>query len=246
MSKKKEEIVRDLNGDFREELLIVLHEWFGHYIFYSERLDKISEKIYAMLERFPKKEQVKNLPSKPENYREDSMHFPLPLRPVLFEIFGTDLTQLPSVGASTLLSFLATVGTDVTAWPTEKHFTSWLGLAPNPQISANTRKKAKTKKVSNLLTKDLKVAAMTAQRTDSFLGVYHRRLKGRVGPAKAKNATARKVAIILYGQVKNESETIRFSAEKYEAAYKERKLKNMKREAKRMGFTLVKEIKQDA
>lgn len=87
---------------------------------------------------------------------------------------------------------------------------------------------------------------MTAQGTDSFLGVYYRRLKSRIGPAKAKNATARKVAIILYKQVKNESETIRFSAEKYETTYRERKLKNMKREAKRMGFTLIEETKQGA
>ena len=243
VDKKRKEIMRDLNGEFREELIVVLREWFGHYLFYNERLEKISVKIYDLLEKFPKKEHLKNLPPKPLNYREDNMHFSLPLRPVLFEIFGTVLTQLPSVGASTLLSFLAVVGNDVSAWPTSKHFSSWLGLAPNPQISANTRKKAKTKKVSNLLTKDLKVAAMTAQRTDSFLGVYHRRLKGRIGPAKAKNATARKVSIILYDHVKNESETLRFSAEKYETAYKERKLKNMQREANKFGYVLTEKAK---
>ena len=57
----------------------------------------------------------------------------------MFEVFGTDLTQLTSGRASVLLGFLATVGTDVLSWPTENHFVSWLGYAPNPQISASSR-----------------------------------------------------------------------------------------------------------
>lgn len=167
------------------------------------------------------------------------MHFSRPIRPILFEIFGTDLTQLAGVGPSVALSFLATVGPDVSAWPTENHFASWLGLSPNPQISADYRKKGKTKLVKNLLACDLKTAGMTGQRTDSFLGAFHRRLKVRVGPAKAKNAAARKMAIILYRLVKYGRQAIKFSAEQYDQIYQERKLANLKRQAVKMGFNLV-------
>lgn len=239
VEKKKSEIADDLEGSFKAELLVVLGEWYEHYQFYNQRLTKINEKIYALLEKFPRKASAKDLPPKPANYREDKMNFSKPIRPMLFEIFGTDLTQLAGVGPSVALSFLATVGPDVSAWPTENHFTSWLGLSPNPQISADYRKKGKTKLVKNLLACDLKTAGMTVQRTDSFLGAFHRRLKVRVGPAKAKNAAARKMAIILYRLVKCGRQAIKFSAEQYEQIYKERKLTNLKRQAAKMGFNLV-------
>ncbi len=239
VEKEKSEIARDLEGDFRAELILVLAEWYDHYRFYNQRLAKINEKIYALLEQFPKRASAKDLPPKPANYREDKMNFPLPIRPIMFEIFGADLTQLAGVGPSVVLSFLATVGPDVSAWPTENHFVSWLGLAPNPQISADYRKKGKTKRVKNLLACNLKTAGMTVQRTDSFLGAFHRRLKSRIGPAKAKNAAARKMAIILYRLAKNGGQAIKFSSEQYAQLYLKRRLANLTRQAKHMGFTLV-------
>ncbi len=236
---EKSQIAKELNGDFREELILILNEWFSHYNYFNERLVKINSKIYKLLEEFPKKADRKDLPPKPMNYRENKMSFKQPLRPVLFEIFGTDLTQLTSVGSSTVLSLLSTVGTDVSAWPSENHFASWLGLAPSPQISADHRKKNKTKRVKNTLARSLKVAAMTAQKTDSFLGAFHRRLKVRVGPAKARNATARKISIILYRLVKHGGKAIKFSSDMYEDIYKERKLKNLTRQARKMGYSLT-------
>jgi len=96
-----------------------------------------------------------------------------------------------------------------------------------------------TKRVKNLLACDLKTAGMTVQRTDSFLGAFHRRLKIRVGPAKAKNAAARKMAIILYRLVKCGKRAIKFSADQYEQLYQKRKLANLARQAKHFGFNLV-------
>jgi len=244
VEKEKAEIARNLDGNFREELILVLGEWFEHYQFYDHRLTAINDQIYALLEKFPKKAMAQELPRESPNYREDKMNFTQPLRPILFEIFGTDLTQLAGVGPSTVLSFLATVGPNVSAWPTENHFASWLGLAPNPQISADYRKKGKTKRVKNLLACNLKVAGMTVQRTDSFLGAFHRRLKSRSGPGTAKNAVAGKMAIIMYRLVKSGGATIKFSAEKYDRLYRERKLANLKRQAEKLGYNLIADEQQ--
>ena len=239
VQKEISEIALNLDGDFREDSLFVLGEWFTQYEFYEERLKHINNKIYQLLERMPKQASCQDLPPKAPNYREDSMLFEQPLRPILFEIFGTDLTQLTSVGPMTVMSFLAMVGTDVSAWPTENHFVSWLGLAPTPQISADYRKKSKTKRVKNFLAEDLKTAAMSAQKTDSFLGAFHRRIKIRVGPAKAKNATARKIAIILYRLVKGGVQAVKFSSEEYDNLYQERKIKKLKKQAHKFGYKLV-------
>jgi len=238
VTKDVSEIALNLDGYFREENLFVLSEWFTQYSFYEERIKHINDKIYQLLDRMPKNADRKDLPPQAPNYREDGMLFEQPLRPLFFEIFGTDLTQLTSVGPGTVLSFLAMVGTDVSAWPTEKHFVSWLGLSPSPQISADHRKKSRTKRVKNFLSGALKVAAMSTQRTDSFLGAFHRRIKIRVGPAKAKSASARKIAIILYRLVKGGATATKFSAEEYDTLYQERKLKNLKKQARKLGYEL--------
>ncbi|NCB66928.1 MAG: IS110 family transposase [Bacilli bacterium] len=237
--KDRAAIALDLEGNFQPELLTVLGEWYEHYCFYQQRLSSVNTKIYALLEQFPKKAKAADLPPKPAHYREAKKEFILPLRPLLFEIFGADLTQLSGIGPTVILSFLATVGSDVSAWPTENHFASWLGLAPNPQISAEHRKKGKTKRVKNLLATNLKIVAMAVQRSDSFLGAFHRRLKARIGPSLARIAVARKMAIILYRLTRDGGQAIKFSAEQYEQLYRERKLKNLKRQAINLGFDLV-------
>ncbi|MFR5796127.1 MAG: transposase [Christensenellales bacterium] len=117
-----------------------------------------------------------DLPPEPLNYREDGLEF-LKFWPVLYEIFGTDITQLCGIGASVAMTFLSTVGTDVKAWPTAGHFTSWLALAPMNQVSAGSRKSSKTARSANPLRRALVNTAMIVQRTDSYLGENHRRLK---------------------------------------------------------------------
>jgi transposase len=46
-----------------------------------------------------------------------------------------DLTQINGLGPSLALKLVGECGTSLTAWPSAKHFTSWLGLAPHNKIS---------------------------------------------------------------------------------------------------------------
>src|SRR3954451_6168736 len=56
----------------------------------------------------------------------------------LFRAFGVDLMAIEGIDASTAMVILGEVGPDVDKLPTEKHFTSWLGLCPNHQKSNRT------------------------------------------------------------------------------------------------------------
>ena len=53
----------------------------------------------------------------------------------LHAILGVDLTQINGLGPYLALKLVGECGTDLAAWPTAKHFTSWLGLAPHNKIS---------------------------------------------------------------------------------------------------------------
>jgi len=243
---KKVEIVKELDGDFREVLIIVLKQHYELYQTFQNKIKELNVEIVRLLEeRFPKKADIKDLPNKKKGYTEKQLGFNKDLRPILFEIFGTDLTQLPGIGALTVLYFLGVIGNDVSAWKTEKRFTSWLGLAPNLAVSANTKKKGKTKVVNNLLTKNLKNGAMATQRTDSYLGSQYRKFQARRGGAIAKTAIARKMAVILYNAVKTGTVIEKYDAEKYELKILQRKERKFLKDASILGYdvTKLKELK---
>ena len=54
---------------------------------------------------------------------------------------GTDLSTLPSLSDYTVLQLLSEVGRDMSRWPTVKHFTAWLGLAPSSRQSGKRRRR---------------------------------------------------------------------------------------------------------
>jgi transposase len=71
------------------------------------------------------------------------------------------------------------------------------------------------------------------------LGAFYRRLKARLGPAKALTATAHKLAQIVYHMLRYGKADVDRGAAYDEPPYRERVLQNLKRRAKPMGFELV-------
>ena len=120
------------------------------------------------------------------------------IRTPLHQLTGVDLTRIDAIGPYSALRLLAEIGTDMSRWPTEKHFTSWLTLAPHNKISGGRLLSSKTQPSANRAAAILRMAAMNLGRTDTALGAFYRRLAYRVGKAKAITATARKLAILVY------------------------------------------------
>ena len=52
---------------------------------------------------------------------------------------GKDLTVLPAHTDYSLLQLIGEVGTDLSQWPSEKHFTAWLGVAPGSHQSGKRK-----------------------------------------------------------------------------------------------------------
>src|SRR5260370_38243241 len=59
----------------------------------------------------------------------------------LFKALGVDLTEIEVIDVATALVILAEIGVDVSRFPTEKHFASWLGASPRPNESNKRPKK---------------------------------------------------------------------------------------------------------
>jgi transposase len=116
-------------------------------------------------------------------------------RRALHAILGVDLTLIDGLGPSLALKLVGECGTSLVAWPTAKHFTSWLALAPHNKISGGKVLSSRTRRTGNRAASLLRLAAGTVGRTDTALGAFYRRLSARIGKAKAITATARKIAV---------------------------------------------------
>jgi transposase len=160
------------------------------------------------------------------------------VRAALYELLGTDLTQIHGLGPYLALKLVGECGTNLTAWPNAKHFTSWLCLAPSNKISGGKVLSTRTRRSGNRAAALLRLAATTVGRTETALGAFYRRLSARVGKAKAVTATARKIAVLFYNALRYGMDYADPGASYYEERYRRRVLANLERRAKRLGYLL--------
>jgi hypothetical protein len=160
------------------------------------------------------------------------------VRQALYQLTGTDLTQIHGIGPFLALRLVGECGTDLSRWPTAKHFTSWLTLSPGCKISGGKVLSAHTRKTSNRVTVTLRLAAVTVGKSHTALGAFYRRLAARIGNAKAVTATARKIAVLFYNAMRFGMDYRDPGADYYEQQYRDRVIKQLHRRAAQFGFTL--------
>ena len=90
-------------------------------------------------------------------------------------------------GPSLALKLIGECGTDLRAWPTAKHFTSWLCLAPGNKISGGKVLSSRTRRSSSRAAALLRLAATTIGRSDTALGAFYRRLLLSCGQSKGRD-----------------------------------------------------------
>ncbi len=152
---------------------------------------------------------------------------------------GVDLTEIEGIDVGTALVILAEIGVDVSRFPTEKHFASWLGVCPRQHESNQTKKKRSPRKGKNRVAIALRMAAQALGRTMSPLGLFYRRIKSRLGGKGAVTATAHKLAGLVYRMLKYGTEYVRRSTEEYEQKIREQLERSLQRKAAALGYVLV-------
>ncbi|MFM0134289.1 transposase [Paraburkholderia sediminicola] len=152
----------------------------------------------------------------------------------------TGLTQIHGIGPFLALRLIGECGTDLSRWPTAKHFTSWLTLSPGCTISGGNVLSSRTRKTSSGITVALRLAAVTVGRNNTALGAFYRRLAGRIGNAKVvtATATARKIAVLFYNAMRYGMDYRDPGADHYEQQYRDRVIKQLHRRAAQFGYSL--------
>lgn len=109
------------------------------------------------------------------------------------------LDEIPGVGAATAQVIIAEVGLDMSRFPTPAHLASWARFVPTVKESAGRNKgNGATGKGNRYLARALGEAAVSAARTDTFLGHRHRRIARRRGKGKAQVAVGRSILTIVW------------------------------------------------
>jgi transposase len=230
------EIRKALVGDYRVEHLFVLGIALDLYKTFDSKIAKCDEQLVRELEALPSRvdTKVKPLPPKAANKKVNE-----DLRLRLYLKFGVDLTAIEGIGPQTALTMLTEVGPDLSRFPTEKHFTSWLGLCPDNRISGGKVLSCHTRRVVNRLSDALRLSASSLEHSQSALGSFYHHMKAKLGAAEGVTATAHKLARIIYRLVKHGDDYVRQGMEVYENKCREQKLKRLQKAASQQGFQLV-------
>jgi transposase len=239
----EEEIARALQGTWRAEHLFALKQALQLYDFYQKQLRECEGQIEQCLRQMKDKSQGAVLPppARQRRRKAEKNEVRFGARALLFQMAGVDLTVLEGVSETTALVILSEIGTDLSRFPHEKHFVSWLGLCPQHRGSGGKIFWRRTRRGANRAARALRMAAQGCHHAKNALGAFYRRIQARAGGAKAVVATARKIAERVYRLLKYGQEYVRVSEAAYEAAYQERQAKALARKAASLGYRLVPE-----
>lgn len=238
--KQSAETIREaLIGNYQPEHLFALAQALSLYETYRDRVADCDAEIEKVLRALvADKPSPEKAIGKVRTKTKQTNAVNFDVRPLLYQLTGVDLTQIHGIGPSVALELVSECGTDLSRWPTEKHFTSWLTLSPGCKISGGKVLSSRTRRSSNRLAARLRLVATAVGRTDTALGAFYRRLAARIGKAKALTATARKIAILFYRAMRFGMSYLDPGANQYEIKYRERVVKQLHRRAANFGFTL--------
>jgi transposase len=233
------QIARALYGNWRQEHLFALKQGLQMYEFHQQQLQECDREIETCLRGFADQSGGAALPPKPRQQKPGRHEPKFGARALLFRLAGVDLTTIEGISETTALVILSEIGTDLSRFPTEKNFVSWLGLCPQHRGSAGKIFNRRVRRGANRAARALRMAAQGCHHAKNALGAFYRRIQARCGGAKAVVATARKIAERVYRMLKYGHEYVRQAEHAYEEAYRLRTLKAMARKAESLGYQLV-------
>lgn len=223
----RKDILRALEGVWREECLFELKQATEYYDFLQKQLLECDQKIEEQLEYIVSKynegdiTDIKKNATK-QHVRKNEYNFNV--RPYLQKILGVDLMAINGFSDNTALTLFAETGADLSCFGNANRFASWSGLAPNNKISGGKIISSHLPRKRHYIKSALIHAANSLYRSDNAMGDYYRRQKSRLGPKSAKCAVARKMAIIYFHMITRKEEFNINLFEKNQKKYKEKRI----------------------
>ena len=239
IKKKKQDVLEALKGFYKPEHLFELEMAYKAYKFYDQQIMCCDKQINAWLKNnLPVKQKIEM-----RNASKKIRHHAPAIKDLhqkMVQLYdGKDVTCVPGITQYTWLQLTAETGMDLSAWPTVKHFTSWLGLSPAKHESGKMKKYKRYKscpKAGQIL-KEASISVLNSKKHG--LGAFGRKIRSRRGPNVAIKAVARKIAVMYYFILTKGIEYVEQGIQAYEKQYLEVQRKLLEKRAKQLNLQLI-------
>jgi transposase len=237
----REDIARSLEGNWRKELLFILQQELNLYQVYQEQIAECDTALAAHLQTLEDKVEPGSQPPVVKAGKKAGSNAPtsFDLRGELYRISGTDLTQIDGINIMNAQTIIAEVGIDMSRFPSEAHFASFLGLCPDNQITGGKVFRRSTRHVENRAATALRMAATSLWRSKTYLGAKFRRLRARLGAPKAITAMAHMLARLVYRMLRYGEQYVDKGMKYYEEKYREHEIRSIQKKAKDLGLVVT-------
>ena len=232
------QIAEHLTGVWREEHLFTLGQAYRTLQFIDGRIAEYDGKIASMYRRIAESVGKPPPPPPPADIKPSAKdRRQADEKRDLQRIAGFDLTVVPGIGYDTAAVVLSELGADFTRFPTERHFASYIGLAPSLGKSAgkNVRQRKRCRNTSRA-GRALRMAASTLYKSRTELGAFFRSVARRTDRKTAVKATARRMAHMIYRGIRYGVAYLDKGAEAFEARAREKAVRAVKNLIKTHGM----------
>jgi len=245
-----------LEGHWRDEHLFALRQAFETYRHLLKQVSECDEQIQVVLSQLeapefkapenpvpPNPKAADPTKSKPKKKRfhvnKTGPSLKLDLTEELKRLCGVDLTRIIGLSVLSVLMIISEIGLDMSRWRNAKAFCAWLGLCPRNKISGGKLLDSRTAHVVNRVSNLLRIVAPSIGKTDTWLGIFHRRMRSRLGPAGANTATARKLACLIYHLLKYKEEHIDVDCLVFSEKIRTQRINRLRKQAEELGMQLT-------
>ena len=248
----EEEIVQSLQGNWKEDVLFELQQAVDAYDFYQRQMQQCDQQLRRYMAALPTCAPVPppasapSLPSAKEGKqgrarksRRQGNQPAFDLAAELERILGVNPISIDGIDVLTIQTVLAEVGPDLSAWKTERHWTSWLNLAPKRDVSGGRVIRHVRQHHTNRAGHAFRMAAQSLIRSQSYLGARYRYLRAKLGGLKAVKAMARYLACLYYRLLTRGQIWVDRGTEEFDRRSQQRELAALQRKARKHGLQLV-------
>jgi len=244
------EIAESLNGCYKEDQLHILKLNHDAYEFFTSQIEELDTMLEALLAKFPTKTHSNqtgdnNKPSsdsqtkKRKRAGKNDIRSNMNLEETLTNIVGVNLTSITGLGPNIILQIISEVGTDMSKFPTAKHFAAYLGFVPRNKITGGVIISSSTDRTKSRAAQAFKKVIPSISRGDSaFAGFYHR-IAAKAGTGKAIVATCRKLSMAFYNTIVFGQDYVEEGNKKYKQRLADREKALLEKLARKHNVSLV-------
>jgi len=239
LKNKRDLVIKALEGEYREEHLFALGQAHQTWHYYQKLIFECDKEIEKLLNHITKDKKGPENPGKRKPIRYNKPDIKELHKPLLKMTEGKDPTGIAGITDYSFLQIISEVGVDMKAWKNEKHFISWLKLAPMKSSSGKMSRRIsvrRTNKASSLF-RNIAQGLLTSKQL--ALGSFGRRIRAKRGSGVAIKAIARKIACYYYRVMTKGEAFVEKGIQLYEAQQREQKRRYLEKMASKLNLQLL-------